>query len=353
MTRDRGQLPGGQSLNLDATRKIQALTPTVFAAIGLSAVLAAPNQAAQAPPSIAHASNVTLGAEITSLAMLTGSPYVAAGLADGHVVLWNSSETTPGLTFKPHSTKVLAVSKTADGQAIWSVAADGSLGRTALSRDASPAMTRLEPASAPLRAAAFSHDGALLVTGGDRGEIRVFDTATRAVKHRLQRHRTELHVLAIRGESPILASASAEADLRIWNIATGREILSVDSDVAFFALAFSPRDGTLASGGVNRRLTLHDPETMKPVATFDVQRPRMVAALAWSPDGGAIALGDLDDETLSKGGLRVLDAGTRAVVAQLDTGGQPPSAITFARGSVVIAALGKDLRAWELPASKR
>ena len=318
--------------------------------VGLIAVLAAPNQATQpSPPAIAPAARVTLGAEITSLAMLTGSTYVAAGLADGQVVLWNTRDMTPGFTLKPHSTKVLAISATADGQAIWTVAADGSLGRTKLSRDATPSMTRLEPAAAPLRAAAFSFDGAVLVTGGDRGEIRVFETATGAVKHRLQRHRTEVHYLAMRPESLILASASAEADLRIWNVATGREVLAVDSDVAFFALAFSPRDGTLASGGVNRRLTLHDPETMKPVATVPVQKPRMVATLAWSPSGRAIALGDLDDETLSKGGLRVLDADTRTAIAQLDTGGQPTSAVTFATNYLVIAALGRDLRAWELP----
>lgn len=305
------------------------------------------------PATIAHAAKVTLSAEIGSLASLSGSPYVAAGLADGHVVLWNGRDPEPGLTLKPHSTRVLAVSATADGQAIWSVAADGSLGRTALTRDAQAVVKRLETGKTPLRAAVFSFDGAMVITGGDRGEILVFDTVTGALKHRLQGHRTELHVLAMRPESLILASASAEADLRIWNLATGRQVLTVDSDVAFFALAFSPRDGTLASGGVNRRLTLHDPQTMTPTGTLALQKPRMVTALAWSPDGRAIALGDLDDETLAKGGLQIVDAGSRTVRDYLETGGAPVSAITFVRGSVVIAALGRDLRTWELPAAGR
>ena len=305
------------------------------------------------PAAIAPAAKVTLSAEIISLASLSGSPHVAAALADGQVVLWNGRDPEPGLTLKPHSTRVLAVSATADGQGIWSVAADGSLGRTALTRDAQAVVKRLETGKAPLRAAVFSFDGALVITGGDRGEILVFDTATGALKHRLQGHRTELHFLAMRPESLILASASAEADLRVWNLATGREVLSVDSDVAFFALAFSPRDGTLASGGVNRRLTLHDPQTMKPTGTLVLQKPRMVTALAWSPDGDTIALGDLDDETLTKGGLQIVDAGSRTVRAHLETGGAPVSAITFVRGSVVIAALGRDLRTWELTAAAR
>jgi WD40 repeat protein len=326
-----------------------------FAAVGLTAVLGGADLAAQspAPATIAHAAKVTLGAEISSLTSLSGSLYVAAGLTDGQVVLWNGRDAAPGLTFKPHSTRVLAVSASADGQGVWSVAADGSLGRTALSRDAQPAVKRLETGTAPLRAAVFSYDAALLVTGGDRGEILVFDTTSGALKHRLQGHRTELQVLAMRPESLILASASAEADLRIWNLAAGREVLSVDSDVAFFALAFSPRDGTLASGGVNRRVTLHHPETMKPTGTFAVQKPRMVATLAWSPSGRVVAVGDLDDETLAKGGLRIVDAGTLAASAHLETGGAPVSALTFTNASVVIGALGRDLRAWELPPERR
>ena len=320
------------------------------AAIGLTVMLAAPDAAAQpAPAAIAPAAKVTLGAEITSLAAMSGSLYVAAGLADGQVVLWNGRDAAPAITLKPHTTRVLAVSATADGQGVWSLAADGSLGRTALSRDAKAAVIRLDTGQAPLRAAVFSFDGGLVITGGDRGEIRVFETSKGTLKQRLTGHRTELHCLAMRPESLILASASAEADLRIWNLATAREVLSIDSDTAFFALAFSPRDGTLASGGVNRRLTLHDPETMKPIGTLALDKPRMVAALAWSPDGAAVAVGDLDDETLSKGGVRIVDAASRTVRSHLDTGGAPPSLITFVNASITIAALGRDLRAWELP----
>ena len=50
----------------------------------------------------------------------------------------------------------------------------------------------------------------------------------------------------------------------------------------------------------------------------------MVGTLAWSPDGRFIALGDVDDETLSKGGIQVIDAVSRAVVASLETGNVHP-----------------------------
>jgi len=83
------------------------------------------------------------------------------------------------------------------------------------------------------------------------------------------------------------------------------------------------------------------------VGELVLQAPKMVATLAWSPDGRFIAFGDLDDETLSKGGIQILDSASRAVVASLDTGSRPARALVFAddRG-LVVGIVGRDLRAW-------
>jgi DNA-binding beta-propeller fold protein YncE len=79
----------------------------------------------------------------------------------------------------------------------------------------------------------------------------------------------------------------------------------------------------------------------------------MVGALAWSPDGRFIALGDVDDETLSKGGIQVIDAASRAVVASLETGNKPADTLVFAGGpGVVVASAARDLRAWSVAALK-
>ena len=179
----------------------------------------------------------------------------------------------------------------------------------------------------------------------------MFDTASGALRRKLNGHGTELQALAVRPGSSIVASASAEADLRIWDTAAGREIGRVDGDVSLFALGFSPRDGTLVSGGVDRRLTLRDATTFKPLGDLLLKAPRMVGTLAWSPDGRFIALGDIDDETLSKGGIQVVDAANRAVVASLETGNEPADTLVFAGGpGVVVASIGRDLRAWSVAA---
>lgn len=308
----------------------------------------------QAPPgAIPPAATVTLPADVTSLIALNGSARVAAGLADGQVALWNGRDVAPANVFKPHAARVLAVGSSADGASVWSVASDGSLARTPVAPGATSAMQRVDLGAAATRAAAFSAGGAMLVTGDEFGEVRVFITSSGALRHRLRGHRTELHFIAVRPGSTIVATASAEADLRIWDAAAGREISNVDNDLAFFALGFSPFDGTLASGGVDRHLTLRKADTFKPVGEMILPPHRMVATLAWSPSGRYIALGDLDDETLSKGGVQVIEAASRALVSNLDTGGTPVGGLVFANeGTAIIASLGPDLRAWTVPAVK-
>ena len=222
--------------------------------------------------SVAATATITLPANITSVTAINRSSTVAAGLADGQLAVWNGRDNAPAIMLKPHDARVLAVGSSADGGESWSVATDGSLSRTRIASGAHPSRAG-STSEVSTTAAAFSADGSMLVTGGAFGEIRVFDTASGALRRKLKGHRTELQALAVRPGSSIVASASAEADLRIWDMAAGREIGRVDSDLSLFALAFSPRDGTLASGGVDRRLTLRDATTFKPVGDLRSRRP--------------------------------------------------------------------------------
>jgi len=315
---------------------------------------------------IASSAKVTLEGKITSLAIIHRSvaaaisrpgsqptmvaPSVAAGLANGHVVIWNARDASV-TTLTPHTSPVLAVGSTADGLSVWSVAEDGSLVRSSVAPGGSSTSRQLDLGTAPTRAAVFSDDGSILVTGGEFGEIRVFDTASGMLKQQLRGHRTELQVLALRAGTSILASASAESDLRVWDAASGRSMTASDGDLSLFALAFSPADGTLASGGVGRRLTFRHPSTYAPVNEIVLTAPRMVSTLAWSPDGRRIALGDVDDATLSKGAIQVLDAATRAIVASLDTGNVSAGSVAFLTQNSIVAIVGRDLRALTIPGS--
>jgi WD40 repeat protein len=285
---------------------------------------------------------------ITALVAVNQSS-VAAGLANGHVVIWNGSDPAASQDLTPHKSRVLAVGATADGRHVLSVAGDGTVAETPIAKGAAGRAIRVDLGAAPTRAAMFSPDGKQLVAGGEFGDVRVFDVESGRLRQTLRGHRTEIQDLAFRPQSASIASASADADIRVWDGTAGRQTGIVDGDLSAFAVAFSPRDGALASGGPDRRVTFRDPRTLAPVGVFALTAPQMVATLAWSPDGRWLAVGDIDDTTLSKGGLQVIDAASRAVVATLSTGNVPVTrAVFFAVGDRLAAALERELRAWTL-----
>lgn len=78
-----------------------------------------------------------------------------------------------------------------------SLAIDGSLARTRLEAGAAPTMQQIDLGTVPTRAAAFSSDGTMLVTGGEFGDVRVFDTTSGALRQTLRGHRTEMQALAV------------------------------------------------------------------------------------------------------------------------------------------------------------
>ena len=300
---------------------------------------------------LAPDASVTLPQPVSCLAALSKTPTVAAGLANGHIVLWNGRDKTPTATMTPHTARLIAVRATVDERDLLSVAADGTLVRSRIDTGAAGESIRVDLGVPPYRAAVFSADGTRLMVAGEFGDIRVFDTASGALQHELRGHRSEMRGLAVRPGSDVLASAGTDADIRTWDTTTGKQTGFVDGLLTTFAVAYSPKDGTLASGGTDRKLTLRNPKTMAPTVAFELPAPKIVAGLAWSPDARYIAMSDIDDESLRKGGLQVVVAGTRTTV-ELETGGLPPRLIAFMSDGRLVAQIDRDLRAWNLAAAK-
>ena len=295
------------------------------------------------------AATVTMTANLTALAAVDAS-RVVAGLADGRVAILNGRDATT-TDLPAHKARVLAVGVTTDQQRVLSIASDGSFAESPLATGAAGRTARVDLGTAPTRAAIFSPDGSTLITGGEFGDVRIYDVESGKLRRQMHGHRTEIQDLAFQPQSALIASAGADADVRLWDGASGRPAGLVENDLSMFALAFNPRDGTLAAGGVDRRVTFRDSKASAPAGVISFQAPKMVATLAWSPDGRRLAIGDIDDLTLSKGGLQIIDAATRTVMATLDTGDQPADRVVFfADGNRVGAIMRRELRSWDLTA---
>jgi WD40 repeat protein len=102
-------------------------------------------------------------------------------------------------------------------------------------------------------AVAFSPDGNLLAVGGgdtdghsygsDEAELGLFDVTTGELVIQLEGHKAIIRSLAFSASGDVLASASEDNSVRLWEVETGQQ-LAILAVSGVTSVAFSP-DGTL------------------------------------------------------------------------------------------------------------
>ncbi|QDU20257.1 WD40 repeat domain-containing protein [Urbifossiella limnaea] len=162
---------------------------------------------------------------------------------------------------------------------------------------------------------------AALKAGNGRGAARYYRDArwqlpflpaglpphvTRVLGESRVRHADHVNSLAYRRDGAVLASASKDGTVRLWDLGNGRELLTyrghADADAPrgadVFKVAgvdFAPDGKTVASVG-GKELHLWDAATGKVVKTLAVveKDDRPLRAVAYAPDGKAVAVGGDD-----------------------------------------------------------
>jgi WD40 repeat protein len=254
--------------------------------------------------------------------------HLASGAQDGTAKIWGIAADLAGRVL-PHPAGATCVAYMLDGSHLATGSLDGTvrLWETAGNK----LRRKLKVNGALVYSVAFSPDGHYLAAGtGPSNVLRkerlpadvlVWDLRTGQRLHTLKGHLNAVLSVAF-SPAPLdgsrravraaprwlLASAGADAIVRLWEIPSGQEQPALKGHKSVvMGVAFSPDGKRLATAGGDRVVRLWDPVTGKEQRAWEV--PEGARAVAFSPDGQLLAAA-VSGGNGKPGVIKVWDPGT-------------------------------------------
>ncbi|MBI4512127.1 MAG: serine/threonine protein kinase [Deltaproteobacteria bacterium] len=205
-----------------------------------------------------------------------GIVYDALSLGVSRHVMRGHEGTVTYLAMSPDGTKVASASHDYDVR-IWDVATGECVG--------------IFPQGAALNFLTFAPDGNTVAAGGENGGVRLFSSKTGAAR-RLG-GKTVFHDAVFTSGGDRLIAAGADGVARMWEVSNGKETALRGHGGAILALAVAPRGDLLATASEDRSIGLWDTATGSRLAML-VGHEGAVDDLAFSAKGDLLVSASAD-----------------------------------------------------------
>jgi WD40 repeat protein/uncharacterized caspase-like protein len=202
--------------------------------------------------------------------------------------------------------------------------------------------------SSSVLAIAFSGDGKTLASAGQDKLVKLWDVATGRDLRTLKGHADWVQAVAFSPNGKVLASGSRDRMIKLWDVATGQELHTLKGhadDVK--AVAFSIDGRVLASGSGDHTIKLWEVTTGRQLRTLN-GRFGPVLSLAFSPDAQTLASGNLVK------GIELWDVPTGRQLRTLPGHDAGVNSVTFSPDGQTLASGSNDrtVKLWAMPSAR-
>jgi WD40 repeat protein/tRNA A-37 threonylcarbamoyl transferase component Bud32 len=199
--------------------------------------------------------------------------------------------------------------------------------------------------SQPILSVAFSANGEILASASHDNTIQLWNTATGKALNALPDH---VDALAFSPHGNTLATAEWDGTIKQWDMTNAQVLATLDGHSGKVnCVAFSPDSHILASGGSDRTVRLWDLAAEKLVRTLPGHKAD-VTSVAFSPDGRTLASASLDST------IRLWDASSGALLRTLSGHARPVNSVAFSPDGRTLASASDDstILLWDLSTGK-
>jgi WD40 repeat protein len=195
-------------------------------------------------------------------------------------------------------------------------------------------------------ATAFSPDGALLVSAGDRS-LTIWSCRP-GYRRTLERSGESYHSLAFSPDGRTLALGAEDGSIHLWDMPAGRERSILRGHARTVrSVAFSPDGKLLASGSQNGRIVLWDSVRCAKLWGLVAEGAAPVLGLAFSPDGRTLGLAEYVEKPAD---VVLIDPETGAIRTRLTGHRLGTHALAFSPDGRILATAGAErcIKLWDL-----
>jgi WD40 repeat protein len=206
--------------------------------------------------------------------------------------VWDLASSKIIVTLEGHDKPVLSAAFSADGASIVTASYD----RTARIWDAKTGRERatLRGHEGELMSARFSPDGKHIVTASLDNTASIWNVATGEVETTLDGHTSGVASAVYSADGARIVTASFDSSARMWDAASGTHLATFDGHTSkLWAAAFSSDGRRIVTAGYDQTAKIWDASVTRRISTL-AGHSGAVLSVAYSPDGRLIATGGHD-----------------------------------------------------------